>query len=73
MNKREKDKEGDMVSIDSQKMHQKLIYQNLFSYLFIIYSAFFIQNEEDKRLQEELLQAVDVLKVNRQTLTIDIR
>ena len=27
--------------------------------------AFFIQSEEDKKLQEELLQAVDVLQVNK--------
>lgn len=36
-------------------------YSIAYHYLFM----FFIQNEEDKRLQEELLQAIDVLKVNK--------
>lgn len=31
----------------------------------IIFSCSVLQNEEDKRLQEELLQTVDVLKVNK--------
>jgi len=73
MNKRGKDKESDMVSIDSENTSETLTHLSKFV-LFVYYISliFFIQNEEDKRLQEELLQAVDVLKVNKQTLAIDI-